>query len=200
MKKRISGVITLIFLAAAIYVVVLPSRGVLGRNIFASQDVPLKKELPKKVDLDKDSISDKWGTVAFDHETHSTKNYSPDGKTMITCVDCHHTDQPESALKPPLKKSERKVALTLEALKAPDALGVKICRTCHLQVDGDPAQIPKVTYPGADTPTKLTNDNAYHLNCEVCHDNAIKARPELKDKIGGSDSSSKSCARCHLPI
>jgi hypothetical protein len=28
--------------------------------------------------------------------------YSPDGKSPIACTECHHTDQPKSALKPPL--------------------------------------------------------------------------------------------------
>lgn len=200
MKTRIAGIIALIFLGAAFYVVARPYEGIRGMNIVARQDATLKKELPKKVVLDKDSLDDKWGEVAFDHESHSTKNYSPDGKSMVSCVECHHTDQPESALKPPLKKSERKVTLTLEVLKAPDAVGVKLCRACHLQVGDNSADTPTVTYEGKTTPTKLTNENAYHINCRVCHDNALKARPELKDKIAGSEDSSKSCSKCHLPL
>lgn len=200
MKRTISGLIAFFFVGTAIYFVALPSRGVLGKSTSSPQDVVLKKELPKKVVLDKDSQDDKWGEVAFDHETHSTKNYSPDGKMLLTCVECHHTDQPAAGLKLPLKTSERKTVLTLDALKAPDALGVKLCRACHLQVGDTSAEIPKITYEGKTNPTKLTNEIAYHLNCETCHDNAIKARPELKDKIAGSEDSAKTCKGCHVPL
>lgn len=200
MKKTISAIITLMFLGAAIYFVVLPSGGVLARNVFSSQDAPLKKELPTtKVILAKDSRNKKYLDSPFDHVTHSTKNYSPDGKALITCVECHHTDQPASALKPPLKKSERAVALTLEALKAPDAVGVKLCRACHLQVTDKSKEIPEATLDGEDEPTLLTNEISYHRNCEICHDKAITARPELKGKIGGT--SDKDCyTTCHKPL
>src|SRR5262245_22988627 len=67
------------------------------------QQIPKEsKEQPKKVKLDTDSLDDKWGEVAFDHETHSLKNYQPDGKSATSCVECHHTDQPKANLKPPL--------------------------------------------------------------------------------------------------
>src|SRR2546425_7701091 len=70
------------------------------------QEIPKEsKEQPKKVKLDTNSLDDKWGEVAFDHETHSTKNYNPDGKTVTGCVVCHHTDQPKENLKPPLVTS-----------------------------------------------------------------------------------------------
>src|SRR5438093_844810 len=99
-----------------------------------SQEIPKEsKEQPKKVKLDTDSLDDKWGEVAFDHETHSTKNYNPDGKTVTGCVFCHHTDQPKESLKPPLVTSERNVVLTADVLKAAAAAPVKTCRNCHLQ-------------------------------------------------------------------
>lgn len=200
MKKTISGVITLIFLGAATYFMVLPYGGVLAGNIFPSQDAVLKKDLPTaKVTLSKDSRNKKYRDASFDHVTHSTKNYSPDGKTMLTCVECHHTDQPATALKLPLKKSERAVALTLDLLKAPDAVGVKLCRTCHLQVTDKSKELPEITYQGDDEPTKMTNEESYHRNCEICHDNAIKARPELKGKIGGS-SDDDCYTNCHMKL
>ena len=67
----------------------------------ASQDqIPAQsKDQPKKVKLDTDSVDDKWGEVAFDHTNHTTKNYSIDGKSLITCVECHHTDQPKPILR-----------------------------------------------------------------------------------------------------
>jgi hypothetical protein len=197
MKRTISSIVTLIFMAAAAcYLAAQPLGGVWARNFSTLQDAAPKKELPKEVTLAKDSLSDKYGSVAFNHETHSTKNYTVDGKGMIACIVCHHTDQPAAALKPPLKTSERKVALTLEALKAADAVGVKTCRSCHLQADDDSKEIPSVTYEGKPKPTKLTNEEAYHLNCNVCHDAAIKARADLKGKIPGTND----CLKCHKPV
>lgn len=186
MKRNLSAVITFIFLAAACYLIAQPLRRVLA------DDAP-KKELPKQVTLDKDSLDPKYGEVAFNHETHSQKNYSLDGKARIACVECHHTDQPAAALKPPLKKSERAVALTEEALKAPDAVGVKTCRTCHVQNGEDSIENPSVTYEGKSTPTKIDNKEAYHRNCNTCHDAAIKVRPDLKGKIPGTND----CSTCH---
>ncbi len=195
MKRIISGIVTLIFLVAACYFIAQPL-GVRAGNFFARQDAALKKELPKAVTLGKDSKDDKHGEVAFNHETHSAKNYSVDGKALIGCVDCHHTDQPAAALKPPLKTSERKVALSIEALKAADAAGVKNCRACHLQADDDSKPMPSMTETGKSKPTLLNNEIAYHLNCNVCHDAAIKARPELKGKIPGTTD----CLKCHKPV
>jgi hypothetical protein len=197
MKRMISCIATLLFGVAALYFIVLPAGNARTmRNVLALQDAPLKKELPKQVVLDKDSQSDKYGEVAFNHETHSTKNYTVDGKGTIACTVCHHTDQPAAGLKPPLKTSERKVALTLEALKAPDALGVKTCRACHLQSGDDSKEIPSVTYEGKPAATKLNNEIAYHLNCNTCHDAAIKTRPDLKAKIPGTND----CTKCHKPV
>ena len=76
----------------------------------------LSKVQPKEMVLGKDSQSDKYGEVAFNHETHSLKNYSVDGQSVLSCVECHHTDQPAASLKAPLKTSEREVVLTAAAL------------------------------------------------------------------------------------
>ena len=154
------------------------------------------KTQPKEVVLGKDSQSDKYGEVAFNHENHSTKMYSVDGKTVISCIECHHTDQPPAALKAPLKTSERDVALTAALLTAADSKPVKTCRACHLQSGDDSATIPSVTYPDKPAPVKLTNELAYHTNCNICHDKAIAARPALKGKIAGSND----CANCHKPV
>ena len=172
---------------------------VVGSNsgLTVGQDVPREsKTQPKEVVLDKDSQSDKYGEVAFNHENHATKSYSVDGKSVIACVECHHTDQPASALQPPLKTSERPVALTAKLLADPDAKPVKGCRACHLQAGDDSASIPTVTYTGKTTPTKLTNEVAYHTNCNICHDKVIAARPALKGKVPGSND----CLPCHKPV
>lgn len=167
-----------------------------GSAFTGQQETPKEgKTQPKEVVLDKDSQSDKYGEVAFNHENHATKNYNVDGKSVLACVECHHTDQPASALQPPLKTSERPVALTATVLEAADAKAVKTCRACHLQAGDDSATIPSVTYPGKTAPTKLTNEVAYHMNCNICHDKAIAARPALKGKVPGSND----CLPCHKP-
>jgi hypothetical protein len=154
------------------------------------------KTQPKEVVLSKDSQSDKYGEVPFNHENHATKKYNPDGTAPLTCVECHHTDQPAANLKPPLKTSERTVVLTAAVLQAADAKAVKSCRACHLQAGDDSAPIPTVQYPDKPAPTKLTNEVAYHLNCNLCHDRAIAARPTLKGKVPGSND----CIPCHKPV
>jgi len=173
--------------------------GVIGhaaRASFAlSQDIPKEsKEQPKKVKLAADSLDDKWGEVAFDHETHTLKNYTPDGKSVGACVECHHTDQPKANLKPPLVTSERNVVLTAEVLKDAAAGPVKMCRACHLQAGDDSKPLPMITKDSKQL--KLDNEVAYHTNCFACHDAAIKARPELATKISGSDP--KGCVKCHV--
>lgn len=167
-----------------------------SRATASLQDAPKEsKTQPKEVTLGKDSQSDKYGEAPFNHENHSTKNYSIDGTKPIACVECHHTDQPASALVAPLKTSERAVALTAKLLEAADTKPVKECRACHLQAGDDSAPLPSITYEGKTTPTKLTNEIAYHTNCNICHDKAIAARPALKGKIAGSND----CLVCHKP-
>lgn len=172
---------------------------VVGSNsaLTTGQDIPKEsKTQPKEVVLGKDSQSDKYGEAPFNHETHSTKNYSIDGTAVISCVECHHTDQPASDLKAPLKTSERPAALTTALLATADAKPVKSCRVCHLQAGDDSAEMPAVTYEGKTTPTKLTNEVAYHMNCNICHDKSIAAKPALKGKIPGSAD----CFPCHKPV
>jgi len=160
-----------------------------------SQQIPKEsKDQPKKVKLDTDSLDDKWGEVAFDHENHTIKNYSPDGKTTINCVECHHTDQPKDKLKLPLVTSERNVVLTADLLKDAAAGPVKTCRACHLQAGDDSKPLPLIKKDEKDL--KLDNEVAYHTNCFACHDAAIKARPELAAKTSGSDP--KGCVKCHV--
>ncbi|MGH9928934.1 MAG: hypothetical protein ACREA9_06865 [Pyrinomonadaceae bacterium] len=174
-------------------VVVVGSRS----GLSAVQETPKEsKTQPKDVVLCKDSQSDKYGDTPFNHENHASKTYSIDGKTVLACVECHHTDQPPAALQAPLKTSERDVALTAKLLEAADSKAVKTCRACHLQAGDDSAQIPTVTYTGKTTPTKLTNEVSYHTNCNICHDKAIAARPTLKGKIAGSND----CFPCHKPV
>ena len=155
------------------------------------------KTQPKEITLLKDSQSDKYGEVPFNHENHSLKKYSPDGTAVLSCVECHHTDQPAAAVKAPLKTGDRDVELTTAVLEKADSKPVKTCRTCHMQAGGDDSdKIPEITYEGKTKPTKLTNELANHNNCNVCHDKAIAARPALKGKIPGD----KDCLPCHKPM
>jgi hypothetical protein len=164
--------------------------------VSTSQEEKASKVQPKEMLLAKDSQSDKYGEVAFSHTNHSTKPYSIDGKTIIGCAECHHTDQPKASLKPPLVTSEREVVLTTAALEDAKAPPVKSCRACHLQAGDDSKPMPTVTYPGKTAPEKLNNEVAYHNNCNTCHDAAIKARADLKGKIPGTND----CAKCHKPL
>jgi hypothetical protein len=158
---------------------------------------PSDKTIAKTFTLGKDSLSE-YGEVAFNHDSHAFKPYSPDGISVIGCAECHHTDQPKSALKPPLATSERDVALTHEVWKA-SAQKVNECRTCHFQ-DGNVADgktMPSATYAegGKSTTKELNNELAYHINCNTCHDAAAKLRPELRKKDGFAMT--KDCTICH---
>ena len=147
---------------------------------------------PKEVILSKDSKDPKGKPVLLTHENHATKNYSEDGKSVMACTLCHHTDQPKSALTGVLKTSEREVVLTSAVLKDAAAAPVKTCRECHAQADNKPAEwpeIPKVKYPDEDDDTILTNDEAYHRNCNTCHD-AVKKRD-------AATKAPTTCAGCH---
>jgi hypothetical protein len=135
--------------------------------------------------------------AAFDHAKHSTDiAYSLDGKTVTTCAECHHTDQPSAPNgQEYLKKFSRSEILTakhLETSKQP----VNSCRACHFKASTEPndeSPPEGVVYPkktGKRPTGTLTNDVAYHINCNTCHD-AIKAKnPKSK---APSD-----CYDCHV--
>jgi hypothetical protein len=151
--------------------------------------------------LSTDSKKDKAKSISvpFSHVNHATKNYSIDGTKTIGCVECHHTDQPaaEAAKHPPLKSgypADITTTLTAETVKDPKTPKVETCRTCHAQ-EGDKPKvgdaIPEVTYEGDTDPTVLTNEEAYHRNCNGCHDAAVEAR-----KIKTAPTNNE-CIKCH---
>lgn len=151
--------------------------------------------------LSTDSKKDKTKSlsVPFSHVNHATKNYSIDGTKTIGCVECHHTDQPaaEAAKHPPLKTAypaDRTVTLTAETAKDPKTPKVDTCRTCHAQEGSKPKigdAIPEVTYEGDTDPTVLDNEQAYHRNCNGCHDAATEQR-----KIKTAPTNNE-CIKCH---
>ena len=153
------------------------------------------KVQPKEVKLNKSPKTTKSpdkNPVPFNHETHATKNYSRDQKSVIGCAECHHTDQPKSALSGVLKLSEREEVLTTESLAKADAKPVKSCASCHAQEGVKPAGLaenPSVTYPDDADPTTLTNEEAYHINCIKCHE-AVK-------KNNAATKAPTTCAQCH---
>jgi hypothetical protein len=197
---------TFLILAGGISVLIFGStttERALAGNAAAANFFLDSKELPTgekaKLTLGKDSSSE-HGEVPFNHDTHSFNKYSPDGKTNIGCAECHHTDQPKSALTPPLVTSERTVTLTAEALKKADAAPVKSCRTCHFQESNIPdgKEMPTIATKdakGKDEMRELSNEVAYHNNCNTCHDAAAKIRPELKKKPGFATTND--CMICH---
>ena len=148
------------------------------------------KSIPKTFTLARDSLDPDYHEVAFNHDNHAFLKYSADGTSVMGCVECHHTDQPKSALKPPLVTSEREVALTNDVFKT-STQKVSDCRACHFQDGSAPEGKTMPTLNGKD----LNNQNAYHTNCNTCHDSAAKLRPELKSKPGFATG--KDCAKCH---
>lgn len=147
------------------------------------------KKITKSFTLGADSQSE-YGEAPFDHDSHAFMKYSPDGKSVMGCVECHHTDQPKSAMQPPYVTSERDEVLTFELWQKSNQK-VSSCRDCHFQ-DGN---VPDgKTMPKSGT-KDLNNQLAYHINCNSCHDAAFRARPELKSHKGFATS--KDCAVCH---
>ena len=217
MKRSAKLAVTAILCVAAIAVIlVLVVAGTGGRDrlkgwlqpsaseqstspdlVSAKLSAPADNTIPKTFILAKDSLSE-YGEATFDHDAHAFKPYSPDGKSVMACVECHHTDQPKSAMKPPLATSERDVTLTMEVFQK-TTQKVSECRACHFQ-DGnvpDGKTMPSATYTDGAKSTKkdLNNELAFHINCNTCHDAAFKLRPELKKKPGFATS--KDCTVCH---
>lgn len=152
----------------------------------------MDSEDPKNAEMKKEA--------AFDHVKHSTDpKYSVDGKTVVGCAECHHTDQPKApAGQEYLKKFERTEMLTavqLEKSKQP----VKSCRACHFQASGEatdeypPDSITYAKESGKSaTKDKIVNEEAYHLNCNTCHDQAAKNKSRATPA-----KAPQACADCH---
>lgn len=162
-------------------------------------------EPTKPIILAKDSEDTKNGEMkkeaAFDHAKHATDpTYSVDGKTVVGCAECHHTDQPKApAGQDYLKKFERPEVLTSAGLKS-STKTVKSCRVCHFAASAEPTdEYPpdSITYPKdsgkSATKDKILNDEAYHLNCNTCHDQATKNKTRAKPA-----KAPQACADCHV--
>jgi cytochrome c553 len=156
------------------------------------------KKPPETIILAKEA---KLGQVTFNHADHFTRNRSADGTKTIACVECHHTAQPasEAARHPPHKMvwpADRTTTLTAELLaKDSNAVGA-VCTDCHARADAKPKllpEIPQVKFEGSAEPTIMTNQQAFHRNCGGCHDEVVKAKPDLAPP----PPTSKKCTACH---
>jgi Zn-finger protein len=148
--------------------------------------------------------------VRFTHTAHAKEKYSVDGKSVIGCAECHHTDQPADKLTSPLKTSLRSAMLTAELLTA-SAPPVLSCRACHAQKGKKPPvcddaqmaarytfcpNIPTASYEDEGDVVQ-DNEEAYHRNCKKCHEDAVIARgrpggvPFIKAKPPTG------CTECH---
>jgi cytochrome c553 len=123
------------------------------------------------------------GQVVFNHGNHITKNYNIEGTAPITCITCHHAEQPATEDYKAVYPSDRTVTLTAETVKDPNTPKVTNCQTCHLRKGDEPSlltEIPKIKREGSGKTIVLNNRNAFHANCADCHTRGAKKRPEVK--------------------
>jgi len=186
----------LLLLAAFIFAILLVSGAPTTIIDVSAQD---GKKPPEVITLGTDA---KLGSIKFNHLDHITKNRSADGTKPIACVECHHTAQPlAEALKHPPHKTvwpaDRTATLTADLFeKDPNAPVVNDCRDCHAKADTKPkllAELPQVKFEGSAEPTIMTNQQAFHRTCGACHDEVMKARPDLTPP----PPTSKKCVACH---
>ena len=184
-----------ILAALSVSILLIASSSRVTRDL-GTQDA---RKPPETMILAKES---KLGQVAFNHAAHFTKNRTVDGTKPIACVECHHTAQPaaEAVKDPPHKMAwpaDRTTTLTAELLeKDPNAPAVNICTDCHARADTKPKllrEIPQLKFEGSAEPTVLNNQQALHRNCGGCHDEVVKARPNLDPP----PPTSKKCMVCH---
>ena len=183
-----------------------PPEDKLAPGAYTIDGTPLKfkdtVQPTKPLILDWDSDDKKYlklaSEYAFDHTAHATKKeYSEDGTRVVGCAECHHTDQPSApAGSEYLKKFQRAKVLTAENLAEQ---AVETCRACHLSVREDETEEnpPPFAYPEGSGKTaskeKLDNEEAYHLNCNTCHNKAKeRANPKPGPKL-----SKMGCDTCH---
>lgn len=139
------------------------------------------------------------GKVAFSHLNHTTKNYNVEGAGPITCVECHHVEQPlEEAKKHPphvtVWPADRTTTLTAELLTKEPTTKVTACRGCHARKEEKPTvltEIPTMKSENSTAIITLTNQQAFHRACAGCHDQVVKMRPESKSPT------TLKCTMCH---
>lgn len=194
MKRMVMFVITACFLVMAF---VVSSVDMSSMRALAQIKEPTQIKMPEVIVLGQDS---KLGKVTFNHVKHNGGDYTADGTGPIACIECHHTAQPAAELVkyPPLKTAwpaDRTTTLTADLFnKDPKAAGVAACRDCHARVGQVPKlmpEIPVVKQPGSTTLLTLTNQMAFHKNCDVCHFEVRAQRPGIKAP------NATQCTSCH---
>ena len=139
------------------------------------------------------------GKVTFSHLSHTTKNYNIEGTGPVTCIECHHVEQPleEAKKRPPhqtVYPADRTTTLTAELLTKEPATKVTACRNCHARKDEKPVLLPELPQVKSENSTAmitLTNQQAFHRACAGCHDQVVKVRPDAKSPT------SMKCVACH---
>jgi cytochrome c553 len=142
------------------------------------------------------------GKVTFSHLNHTTKNYNVEGTKPVTCVECHHVEQPAADAKkfPPHETAyppDRTTTLTAELLTKSPETKVTACRNCHARKDEKPAvwpELPKIKSESSTAIITLTNQQAFHRACAGCHDQVVKTRPDAK-----APTTAK-CVACHKKV
>lgn len=155
------------------------------------------QKMPEVIMLAKDA---KFGAVTFNHVSHNGGKYSIDGTGPIACIECHHTAQPatEVVKYPPLKTAwptDRTTTLTADLFtKDPANAGVAACRDCHARAQQMPkliTEIPVIKHEASSALITLTNQQAFHRNCDGCH---IEVREQNPNSIAPKATS---CNTCH---
>jgi len=189
--KRFLTIVTLVAMAGLLAVMLRSD------PVAEAQTAVDQKKMPEVIILGKDA---KLGQVTFNHVSHNGGKYSIDGTGPIACIECHHTAQPASALAalPPLKTAwptDRTTTLTAELFnKDPAAAGVAACRDCHARAGTTPKllpAIPSIKHEASTAIINLTNQQAFHRNCDGCHFEAAAENPALKVP------KATSCMSCH---
>jgi len=139
------------------------------------------------------------GKVVFSHLSHTTKNYNIEGTSPVTCIECHHVEQPleEAKKRPPHQTAlpaDRTTTLTPDLMTKEPATKVTPCRNCHARKDEKPMLLPELPQIKSENSTAmitLTNQQAFHRACAGCHDQVVKVRPAAKSPT------TMKCVACH---
>ncbi|HLA10817.1 MAG TPA: cytochrome c3 family protein [Pyrinomonadaceae bacterium] len=140
------------------------------------------------------------GKVTFSHLNHTTKNYNIEGMRPSQCIECHHVEQPEAEAKKMLPHltaypPDRTTTLTAELLAKEPGTKVTPCRHCHARKEEKPTlwpEIPQIKSENSTAIITVTNQQAFHRACAGCHDQVVKARPEVK-----TAPTTLKCTACH---
>ena len=173
--------------------VVFAAAALIFQRIAEAQTVQTK--MPEVIILGKDA---KLGQVTFNHANHNGGKYSIDGTGPIACIECHHTAQPASALHAPLKTTwpaDRTTTLTADLFaRDPAAAGVAACRDCHARAGATPKllpEIPSIKHEASTAIINLTNQQAFHRNCDGCHVEVQRNNPASRAP------KATQCTSCH---